>query len=200
MKIILVLSIFLSFNLVGQTFNFGTQQHWGTTGDDPISKIIKTSDGGYIAVGFVENSNNTHTGPVYGLGDYWVIKLDNLYNVVWEKAIGGSDYDYAYDIIEYETDRFLISGESQSPISGSKTVSNYGSSDIWIVSIDISGNIIWQKNYGTVDGFETLTFNSSVKMSSNEILISCSTNGSATGSKTIPSYGSSDYYIISLTT
>jgi hypothetical protein len=87
----------------------------------------------------------------------------------------------------------LLTGISESGVSGNKTTINYGSKDMWILKTNMSF-IEWQKNYGT-----TLIDPSICLKEANDgsYLISGSANG-ISGNKTSPAYGNSDMWIISL--
>lgn len=82
----------------------------------------------------------------FGNGDYWVIKLDKNSHVEWQKTYGGSGDDRPKTIVNTENG-YLIAGESTSPSSGNKKENIKDGTDIWILSLDSSGNEIWQKSY-----------------------------------------------------
>jgi len=66
--------------------------------------------------------------------------------IVWQKCLGGSKDDYASSIQQTNDKGYIIAGFTKSNdgnISG-----NHGGSDFWIVKIDNSGNIQWQKCLG----------------------------------------------------
>lgn len=65
--------------------------------------------------------------------------------MLWQECHGGSNFDYASDIIQTENG-YLIYGETRS-IDG-EISNNHGERDIWIVSIDSIGNIMWESCYG----------------------------------------------------
>ncbi|MCG2792866.1 MAG: T9SS type A sorting domain-containing protein [Weeksellaceae bacterium] len=81
-----------------------------------------------------------------GEGDYWIVKLDKNANVEWQKTYGGSGDDRPKSIA-FTENGYLIAGESRSNSSGSKKENVKEGTDIWILSLDKSGNEIWQKSY-----------------------------------------------------
>ena len=80
--------------------------------------------------------------------DYWVVKLDDLGNKVWDRTYGGSEKDLGNGAVEVTGGGYLIWGSSYSPADGDRTVENKGFSDYWIVRIDADGNKLWDKAYG----------------------------------------------------
>lgn len=64
----------------------------------------------------------------------------------WEKVYGGSAHDSGNSITKITDSTFIISGRTAS-IDGDVSTS-IGSSDIWIIKVDIAGEIIWEKSFG----------------------------------------------------
>ncbi len=111
-----------------------------------------TSDGGFLFCGWC-NSNTFNNLPNYHGGDDAVIvKLNSQGEIEWSKCFGGSANDYIYRIRRTMDGNYLLIGSSYS--SNGDLTFNYGSSDIWVSKIDINGNLIWTKNFGssTSDG------------------------------------------------
>ncbi|MBL0052465.1 MAG: hypothetical protein IPP29_13615 [Bacteroidetes bacterium] len=73
----------------------------------------------------------------YGNGDYdyWIIKIDNLGNIVWQNTIGGFGYDFLFSIAPSADGGYILGGASGSDISGDKTENSIGLDDwdYWIV-------------------------------------------------------------------
>jgi len=103
---------------------------WDKVYSLPLSAILflqQTSDGGYIGVG-------------YSGYNILIVKLDSTGNGQWEKIYGGSSYDYAYSIQQTSDGGYIVAGETASFGSG-----DY---DIWILKLDSTGGVQWQKTYG----------------------------------------------------
>jgi hypothetical protein len=78
--------------------------------------------------------------------DYWVIKIDNSGNIEWEKKYGGSDDEQVGNIIQTIDGGYIVTGSSR---SNDRDISiNHGSYDFWVVKLDSSGIIQWEKSYG----------------------------------------------------
>ena len=124
----------------------------GELGEDQTSSIYQTDDGGFIVAGTSNSSaNGDVTGTIHGMrgpNDYWIVKLDASRNIVWNKLLGGNSDESAQDIAQTSDGGYIIVGYSQSSATGDVTGTNHGSYDFWIVKLDGSGNIIWNKLLG----------------------------------------------------
>ncbi|WP_379968005.1 T9SS type A sorting domain-containing protein [Epilithonimonas sp. UC225_85] len=136
---------------------------------DEVTDMIPTPDGGAVVLiystsgmmndksiindddFFTNNQKATinyqpKTSNNEGEGDYWIIKLDKNSNIEWQKTYGGSG-DNRPKSIAFTDSGYLVSGESRSNSSGNKKENVKEGTDIWVLSLDKSGNEIWQKNY-----------------------------------------------------
>ena len=82
----------------------------------------------------------------YGVGDYWIVKLDKDGNVEWEKNFGGTQDDHLRTLSLTE-DGYLIGGESRSETSGNKRPSLKEGTDLWLIALDENGNEKGQYTY-----------------------------------------------------
>ncbi len=94
----------------------------------------------------MQNADSSYLigGGTYSFGagdeDGWLIKTDLNGNILWEKAFGGTGQEYFTSIVSTSNNGSLIAGST-----------NYygaGLTDILLIKLDSSGNIIWQKAYG----------------------------------------------------
>ena len=105
-------------------------------GNSSVAKVLQTSDGGYIVLG-----NTSSTGAT-GV-DVYLARLDPTGRVIWQKTYGGKYDDNAASIVKTSSG-YMIAGSTMSY--------GDGSSDIYVVKIDDSGNEIWHHNYGGAGG------------------------------------------------
>jgi hypothetical protein len=121
------------------------QKSFGGPGWDVAHIIEQTSDGGFIVAGESTANGNDVTGN-HGTYDYWVVKLDSTGNMQWQKSLGGTGADYAYSAVQTGDGGYIIAGRSNS--SDGDVTGSHGNYDYWIVKLDVSGNIQWQKSLG----------------------------------------------------
>ena len=119
---------------------------------DILDNIKQTTDGGYIAGLYSESGIGLDkTAPSQGAYDYWIVKLDASGNIMWQNTIGGGAGDYLYAVSQLSDGSYIVGGTSFSSASGNKTEVLIGGSDLWIVKLDISGNLVWQNTIGDAD-------------------------------------------------
>ncbi|MEO8149447.1 MAG: PKD domain-containing protein [Bacteroidia bacterium] len=124
-------------------------KRYGGTGNDNLTCLANTLDGGYIVGGFsASDSSGEITQYSRGSYDYWILKVDASGNILWEKRYGGSDGDFLAAVTPTTDGGYLLAGNSASGISGDKSQSSQGGSDYWLVKIDSTGNILWDKDFG----------------------------------------------------
>ena len=117
---------------------------------DMLESIEPTKDGGYIA-GIYTNSPSSvdKVEESYGKGDYWVLKLDKDGTIEWQNVFGGEDDDHITTVKQSVDGGYILGGHSASGNTGNKSVSNQKGTDFWIVKLNNTGEILWQKTYDT---------------------------------------------------
>ncbi|MGK4568260.1 T9SS type A sorting domain-containing protein [Flavobacterium sp. 3HN19-14] len=128
--------------------NIQWQKTYGGTGNDAAYKIELSNDGGYIFLGMTNSADGNISG-FHGNDDLWAVKLDTAGNIQWQKALGGSGYEFSGSIIAV-VDGYVICGSSNSN-DGDLNFNN-GNTDGWVVKLNFEGDILWQKSYGNDDG------------------------------------------------
>ena len=121
------------------------QKMLGSTSLDRANEICPTNDGGYIVTGLISWGNgdvNVHHGGF----DYWVVKLNPLGEIQWEKTLGGSNQDYARSVQQTRDGGYVIAGYT--PSTDGDVVGNDGGIDVWVVKLTEGGAIQWQKTFG----------------------------------------------------
>jgi len=82
----------------------------------------------------------------HGNGDMWIVKIDSLANIIWERCYGGSDGDWIRKIAVANDSIYYLFGGSYSKDGD---VLNTRPGEFWVAKIDSSGSIIWENNYGS---------------------------------------------------
>ena len=121
------------------------QKCFGGSGTDWAGSIIQTLDGGYIIAGYTSSTDGDVSGN-HGDHDAWVVKMDDVGSLQWQKCFGGSSYEIAGSIIQTLDGGYIIAGHT---ISTDGDVSgNHGGHDAWVVKMDAVGTPQWQKCFG----------------------------------------------------
>ncbi|HPZ36691.1 MAG TPA: T9SS type A sorting domain-containing protein, partial [Bacteroidales bacterium] len=113
--------------------------------NDYIYSIQQTSDGGFI-MACETMSNDGDVSGNHGSYDAWVVKLNSLGDIEWQKCLGGTNRDIANSIQQTSDGGFIVAGSTSSndgDVSG-----NHGYGDAWVVKLNSSGDIEWQKCLG----------------------------------------------------
>jgi gliding motility-associated-like protein len=129
------------------------QKKYGGSKDDFAYSLELAPDGGYV-FGGMTNSNDGDVSGLHGSAfDWWVVKLDVNGDIQWKKTIGGSVTDVGGFLTVHPNGNVVVVGSTASEdgdlagVPGPGTGS--GVSDGWIVCLSTTGNILWQKKYGT---------------------------------------------------
>lgn len=145
-KILLIVILMMSvWSVDAQAPKIEWSKCYGGSQTDLGYSISSCSDGGYILAGNSYSNNGDLTGN-YGQSDYWVVKTDKKGNIKWQRNYGGTLSDYATKVIETKDNGYLLAGESTGGL-GNKTCYK-SNNDIWLVKLDSTGNIQWQKCFG----------------------------------------------------
>jgi hypothetical protein len=123
-------------NLGLTSYNSGWSKVYGGTGGEVgDGAIFQVSDGGYVLSGRTSS---------FGAGDFdfWLVKFDIFGNMDWQKAFGGALHDRANDMCKTSDAGFALAGYTDS--------FGAGSSDCWIIKVNGTGNMIWNKTYGGI--------------------------------------------------
>lgn len=171
---------------------------WGGTEEDKLWAIEPMPDGGWLMAGHsASGATGSKTTGGYGKQDFWVVRLDENFNKIWEKSLGGSGDDFLFTLTTAQNGDFLLGGFSDSPEDGSKTTAPLGGFDWWAVRITAMGELVWQKSYGG-EGLDNLY--SVVPLRKGGFLLGGSTDSEAGagGSPSLPGRGMIDFWVIEI--
>jgi hypothetical protein len=127
---------------------------YGGTGNDVAMVVVQSNDGGYAVAGRAAPLGSTNN-------DFWLVKTDSTGNMLWNKTYGGALND--------QPNSMTLTSDGGYAIFGGTASFGAGGNDAWLVKIDSSGNMQWNKTYGgtgtesalyaiqTIDGGYALT-------------------------------------------
>ncbi|MFA6524268.1 MAG: T9SS type A sorting domain-containing protein [Candidatus Paceibacterota bacterium] len=162
----------------------------GGSGNEEAYFIQKTFDGGYIFSGFSSSNDGEIVGN-HGGYDYLIVKLNYAGNIQWQKSLGGSGDDVAYCIKQTTDSGYVVAGYSQS--NNGDVTGNIGSCDYWIVKLNSTGSIVWEKNFGGIN----TEFALSIEQTSDEGFIISGMSNSNDGD-VIGNHGGTDCLLLKL--
>lgn len=130
---------------LNSTGNIMWQSVLGGSGIDYLHSIQETFDKGFISVGYTYSNDGDVTGN-HGDRDIWIVKVDSIGNVQWQKCYGGTGQDDGFNVIRTSDRNYIVTGKSSS--SGGNMTCGAGYYKFWVLKIDSTGNELWQKCYG----------------------------------------------------
>lgn len=127
------------------TGNITWQRPLGGSGQDRIHGAVECAAGGFIAVGNTYSFDGDVSGNL-GYYDAWVVRLDDQGTLMWQRCLGGNDAETIFAVRQATDGGYILVGNALSTdgdVSG-----NHGQTDLWVVKLDASGEITWQKCFG----------------------------------------------------
>jgi hypothetical protein len=170
---------------------------YGGSGDDSLFAAVAAPDNGFLLAGTSSSPvSGNKTAPNLGSFDMWVVRVDADGNKLWDRAYGGSGSEYPTAGLSTPGGGFLLVGRSWSPSGGQKTSPHYGGGDGWVVSIDGQGALRWEQSFGSTDydSFQAILRAPGVGY----LLAGWSVSLGVSGNKTAPGFGSSDYWVVQI--
>ena len=172
---------------------------YGGTHDDYAKCIQQTNDGGFIVAGYTLSNDGDVSGNHDSNGTYydgWIVKLNNLGDIEWQKCLGGTNDDYATYIQQTSDGGFIVAGYTDSndgDVSGNHGLYGGYRHDYWIVKLSNSGDIEWQKCLGGTNN----DYATCIQQTNDGGFIvggyACSNNGDVSGN-----HGTNDAWIVKL--
>ncbi len=169
---------------------------FGGNGGESITGITSTDNNSFILSGLSNSGiSGDKTEENKGHYDYWIIKIDENGNKIWDKTFGGDNSDTPHEIRKTIDGNYIIGGSSRSGISGDKSETRFGGSDFWVVKIDKDGNKIWDRTFG---GSRNDILWTLFATSDNHYLLGGYSASDITGNKTTTNRGGWDCWLIKI--
>ena len=139
------------------------QKTYGGEYADLLRSMEQTKDGGYILGGYSNSSQSGEkTDAITGIGDYWIVKIDDVGSIEWQKTYGGNGDNQLYVIHQTQEGGYIAGGNSNSTTSLTSLGGNVRSgTDFWVLKLDEKGTVLWSEtyDYGKVDILTSLVEN-----------------------------------------
>ncbi len=125
--------------------NLVWEKTYGGSEIDIAYGIAPVGDGTYIIVGD-SRSADVNVSDAKGNADLWIIQIDDNGKLLWEKTLGGTQFDTGRGIHKTKDGHFLITGNSRS--NDIDLDKNNGQSDVLSIIINNKGDILWKSILG----------------------------------------------------
>jgi hypothetical protein len=122
------------------------KKSYGGSSGETMFAIKQTIDNGFIMVGATGSSDGDVTTLNKGLSDCWVIKIDSLGTIQWQKTVGGSKSESLCSVFQMQNGDYIMGGYSNS--NDQDFSENSGLYDMWVLKLNSQGNLIWKKRLG----------------------------------------------------
>jgi uncharacterized repeat protein (TIGR01451 family) len=118
----------------------------GGTRADYGYDIQKTSDGGFLFAGNTWSNNIDVSGNHGDSVDLWVVKLNKLGRIQWQKSFGGTSGEgFGKMICNTDGTTVLVTATYS---NNGDVLGYHGGQDLWVIKIDAEGNLLWQRCLG----------------------------------------------------
>ena len=108
------------------------QKSYGGSAIDSNYSIIQTYDEGYILIGrsaSIDGDSTSNNGSM----DSWIVKINSIGTIEWQKSYGGSEYESPKSIQQLPNGSFILAGISES--NDGDVTENNGEGDFWVVKL-----------------------------------------------------------------
>jgi hypothetical protein len=115
------------------------QKTFGGFTNDVGKSVVQLPDSGYVVAGFTNS---------FGAGGYdvYLVRTDKAGNLIWQKTFGGTDWDFANDVV--------LTPDGDIAVVGNTSSYGHGKKDGLFLKFDYSGNLVQQKFIGGVENEE----------------------------------------------
>ena len=139
--------------------NFVWAKQLGGTSTDSVNGVGIDAMGNAYAVGAFQGTADFDPGAgtydltAAGAEDAFVAKLDGTGNFVWARRLGGISQDIASSVAVDAAGNVCTAGRFQGtvdfdPGEGTFDVTSAGGSDVFVVKLDGTGNLVWVRRLG----------------------------------------------------
>ena len=134
-----------------KTDNIGTliwEKSYGGSNSDGGHRVFKADNNSYyILAGSLSSDGDISNDPYPNTLDYWIVKIDSVGEIIWEKNLGGNGHDQIWTGTKTSDGGILAYGWTSSD-DGDVSV-YYGLFDMWMIKLNSEGEKEWDFSIGT---------------------------------------------------
>jgi hypothetical protein len=153
---LVIIGFVFALNGFGQTLDWA--KSFGGTSFDLGYSITVDASGNVYTTGVFDGTVDLDPGPgvdshTSAWNDCFVQKLDAAGNLLWAKSFGGTNDDDGQSINVDASGNVYVTGSFRNivdfdPGTGTFNLTSAGSSDIFVLKLDATGNFVWAKSFG----------------------------------------------------
>lgn len=121
------------------------EKSFGGANYEVAYSVVENKDGNYLVAGYSDSNDSVVMGN-HGNWDEWILLLSPSGEMLWQKCLGGTDRDVAYNVINCKQGGYLITGTAKSKDGNIANAKENG--DFWLVKMAENGEIEWEKTFG----------------------------------------------------
>jgi len=128
--------------------NLVWEKCYGGTNSEFFTRIFQANEGNFLLLGDSDSSDGDISNDPYPEStDFWIVKIDSLGNILWDRIVGGGILDQIWTGTLTDDGGIVAYGWSGST-DGDVSIS-YGAYDIWMVKLSSEGEKEWDFTIGT---------------------------------------------------
>ena len=126
--------------------NVQWQKYYGGAQYDIAVSLDTCVDGGFIMAG-----QTSSFGPNAGssCGNMYCLKTDSIGNLQWQKGLGNIYADDAWSVVSCKDSSFIFAGVYSVSDPSSGTTCDVPISQAWLVKLNLNGDTVWTRKYGS---------------------------------------------------
>ncbi|MCF8234444.1 MAG: T9SS type A sorting domain-containing protein [Bacteroidales bacterium] len=125
------------------------EQTYGGPNNEQVRDAFLTPDDGLLFMTRTTSAGGDISN-YYGARDIWLCRIDSLGGIIWEKTIGNQGYDNAMKMKLTSDSTFVVLANfnGDGGMVECDFMGPWDGTDIWLVEMDLDGNILRQSCYG----------------------------------------------------
>ncbi|MCY1663474.1 T9SS type A sorting domain-containing protein [Chryseobacterium sp. SL1] len=179
------------------------EKYFSGKNHDFLSATVNTQEGGFLLAGTSYSGKGLDKKEdSKGGSDFWLIRINEFGDELWQKTIGGTSDEEARAVIQTTDFGFFVAGNTTLPFDSAQgkqaqdpKMKGYGSKDVLVVRLDKNGKELSQLILGGkgLDEVEKM-----IPTKDGGALLGIYSRSNLGGSKKTENYGEGDYYIVKL--